>query len=38
VGPGSINQAHKRNEFIEIDQLTPMLDFLSKLTIGKIEK
>ncbi len=33
-GPGSINQAHKRNEFIEIDQLTQCLDFLSKLTIG----
>ncbi|MGP9765359.1 acetylornithine deacetylase [Halomonas sp. AOP13-D3-9] len=31
VGPGSIRQAHKPNEFIEIDQLSQCLAFLDEL-------
>ncbi|MFH1805921.1 MAG: acetylornithine deacetylase [Pseudomonadota bacterium] len=31
-GPGSIKQAHKRNEFVEISQLDDCLDFLAKIT------
>lgn len=30
-GPGSIEQAHRRNEFVEISQLEKCLDFLEKL-------
>ena len=31
LGPGSIRQAHKANEFIEIDQLSQCLAFLDDL-------
>jgi len=31
VGPGSIKQAHKPNEFVEISQLSLCLDFLNRL-------
>lgn len=32
VGPGSIEQAHKPNEFVEISQVEGCLDFLKSLT------
>lgn len=32
VGPGSIEQAHKPNEFVEIGQIEGCLDFLENLT------
>lgn len=32
VGPGSIEQAHKPNEFVEIGQIESCLDFLESLT------
>ena len=31
VGPGSIDQAHKPNEFVEIGQLATCVQFLSDL-------
>lgn len=31
LGPGSIDQAHKTNEYIEIDQLSQCLSFIEKL-------
>nr|WP_321457135.1 acetylornithine deacetylase [uncultured Cohaesibacter sp.] len=37
VGPGSIKQAHKPNEFIDIDQLDQCLNFFDALTI-ELEK
>jgi len=34
-GPGSIDQAHKPNEFVEIRQLESCLAFLRKVTSGE---
>ena len=33
VGPGSIEQAHKPNEFVEINQIEDCLEFLEELTV-----
>jgi acetylornithine deacetylase len=32
IGPGSIKQAHKPNEFIDIEQIEQCLSFLDDLT------
>ena len=31
MGPGSINQAHQPNEFLDVDQITPTVDILRAL-------
>lgn len=38
IGPGNLEQAHKPNEFIELEQIDSCYDFLSKLLCEEILK